>query len=103
MKTLLTLRSGDKVTIFNGEHVITYTLRHNYSKKPGTLLIGSPLHLFIENLGLGIKPIKKHHTIKISERSRYFKPYEVLEIERKTPWYITILRFIRSLRKKLKV
>jgi hypothetical protein len=88
MKKKLALRSGDVVTIKDValDKLIAMRMCDKLSKHDGEILINSPLHLFIENLGLYIKPFKKQHTIRVPGKS-YFKNIVVIEIKRKQPWY----------------
>ena len=102
----LKLRVGDKVTIVthyadtNKVSVLTVTKPHHIEKQ--SLLIESPLFDFVEYVG--ISPTKREVTEALAKIPSRFqtklKRIEVLEIERKKPWYITILRKLLFWRKK---
>lgn len=93
----LALKCGDSVGIIqyrndgSTRRLTMYTLVKPGVKIKGGLILNSPLHLFIENLGFDHKADKKIHTLQIRS-SKFFRNIRVVEIERKPKWYTTILR-----------
>ena len=104
MKKKLALRSGDKIIIkdVTSDKLVTLKVCSKLTKHDGEVLLESPLHLFIENLGLFNKPTRTKNTIKIPGKI-YFKNIIVLEIKRKQPWYTTILTKVIAIFGKKKV
>lgn len=105
MKTKLALRSGDIVITREKGKIINRTV--TTARRAGDIsgevvIINSPLHVLIENLGLlTVNPNKKIHSVKIPGLSEsYFKHIVILEIERKKKWYTSIVNKLVYLMKK---
>jgi len=102
MKRKLALQCGDKVTLKIDNKIKLYLITNKQTEKEGEIILNSPYHIFIENLGLLIKPNIKKHSIFISKFSKQktFFNIEVLEIERKNVWYITLANKLIFWKKK---
>ena len=107
----LTLRCGDKVTIAkhleDGKTEI-YKFIISNSKKSSIgipiIIETSILHKYLESIGLKPTKLQKQKALKKFPKSQkfYLSKIELLEIERKKKWYISILNKLAFWKEKKK-